>query len=155
MMRQLFKRTRAVRSSFQKRCRALLVFVAAALAAAVCHAGQGSLEQFDVFLGYGDVVPEASWFPIVCEIKNNGPAFNGIVEISGGTLNQGQARRAIVELPTGTLKRITIPVFSTTRGYSSWDVRLLDDRGRVRAEQNGLRPRKQVAAGTPVLGALS
>jgi hypothetical protein len=115
---------------------------------------QGAL-QFDVFLGYDNVVPEASWFPVVCEIKNDGPAFNGVVEITGGNYNQGQTRRAIIELPTGTLKRITIPVFSTTRGYSTWDVRLVDERGKVRGEQTGLRARKQVAAGTPVLGALT
>src|SRR5690349_12412115 len=107
--------------------------------------------QFDVFLGYDNIVPEASWFPVVCEIKNDGPSFNGVIEITAANINQGQTRRAVVELPTGTLKRITIPVFSTTRGYSSWDVRLLDERGKVRAEQTQLRARKQPAAGIPVL----
>jgi hypothetical protein len=111
--------------------------------------------QFDVFLGYDNVVPEATWFPVVCEIKNDGPPFNGTIEITAANINQGQTRQAVVELPTGTLKRITVPVFSTTRGYSSWDVRLLDERGKVRAEQTQLRARKQPAAGIPVLGALS
>ncbi len=111
--------------------------------------------QFDVFLGYDNVVPEACWFPIVCEIKNDGPSFNGVIEITAANYNQGQTRRALIELPTGTLKRITIPVFSTTRGYSSWDVRLIDDRGKVRAEQTQLRARKQLASGTSILGALS
>ena len=60
----------------------------------------------------------------------------------------------IVELPTGTLKRIEIPVFSTARYQSSWDVRLLDERGRVRAEQIGVRPRRQIAANTTLVGAL-
>jgi hypothetical protein len=111
--------------------------------------------QFDVFLGYDGIVPEASWFPIVCEVKNDGPSFTAMVEVTPGNYNQGQVRRLMVELPTGTLKRFVLPVFSTTRGYSSWDVRLLDERGKVRAEQPGLRPRKQVAAGTPVVGALT
>jgi hypothetical protein len=111
--------------------------------------------QFDIFLGYDGVVPEGSWFPIVCEIKNDGPSFNGVVEVSPGSYNQGQTREVRVELPTGTLKRLVIPVFSTTRGYSTWDVVLLDDHGRTRAEQLGQRPRKQVAHDVPILGALS
>jgi len=150
MMRQLFERTsetllRGARGRFAA------IFAMLMAGALGC---QGAL-QFDVFLGYDSVVPEASWFPVVCEIKNDGPSFNGVIEITGGNYNQGQTRRALVELPTGTLKRITVPVFSTTRGYSSWDVRLLDDRGKTRAEQAGMRARKQVAAGTPVLGALT
>src|SRR5437773_7275572 len=77
--------------------------------------------QFDVFLGYEGIVPEASWFPVVCELKNDGPPFTGAIELTPGNYNQGQTRRVQVELPTGTLKRLVIPVFSTTRGYSSWD----------------------------------
>src|SRR5215475_13294141 len=64
--------------------------------------------QFDVFLGYDGIVPEASWFPVVCEIKNDGASFNGIVELTSTDANQGQSRRALVELPTGTLKRLVI-----------------------------------------------
>ncbi len=111
--------------------------------------------QFDVFLGYDGIVPEASWFPVVCEIKNDGPTFNGIVELSGGYYTQGQSIRTAVELPTGTLKRIVIPVFCSSRMNSSWDLRLLDERGKMRAEQQGVRPRKQVSRGTPLIGALS
>ena len=83
-------------------------------------------------MGFDGVIPEASWFPVVCEIKNDGPAFNGVVEVEPAGYNQGQKRRLALELPTGTLKRVVIPAFSATRGSSSWDVRLLDDRGKVR-----------------------
>ena len=110
--------------------------------------------QFDVFLGYDGIVPEASWFPVVCEVKNDGPSFNAMIEVVPGNYNGGQIRRVMVELPTGTLKRLVIPLFSTTRGYSTWDVRLIDERGKVRAEQPGLRASKQLASGTPVVGAL-
>src|ERR1017187_5399059 len=110
--------------------------------------------QFDVFLGYDSIVPPACWFPVVCEIKNDGPPFVGTVELDGGRFSQGQTRRAVVELPTGTLKRFVIPVFSTSSGLSSWDVRLLDERGKVRGEQTSLRPKRQIAAGTPLLGAV-
>jgi hypothetical protein len=110
--------------------------------------------QFDIFLGYDNIVPEASWFPVVCEIKNDGPSFNGTVELSPGNYNEGQSTRLAVELPTGTLKRIVIPVFSSIRG-GSWDIRLLDERGKTRAEQLSMRARKQIARGTPLIGALS
>lgn len=109
--------------------------------------------QFDVFLGYDGIVPEATWVPIVCEIKNDGPSFNGMVEVSGGNLEQGQTRQLVVELPTGTTKRVVIPVFSSSR-YGSWNVRLLDERGRVRSEQTDLRARKQIPAAIPLVGAL-
>src|SRR5437879_334165 len=54
--------------------------------------------QFDVFLGYDGVVPEATWFPVVCEIKNDGPSFKGLIELTGAGYNQGQTHRAEVEL---------------------------------------------------------
>lgn len=110
--------------------------------------------QFDVFPGYDGIVPEGSWFPILFEIKNDGSSFNGTIEVTGGNNSPGQTYRITAELPTGTLKRFTVPVFSTSRGYSTWDVRLIDEKQKVRAEQTGLRPRKQVAAKTPLIGAL-
>jgi hypothetical protein len=111
--------------------------------------------QFDPFLGYDGIIPEGCWFPVVLEIKNDGPSFSGIVELNGGDLNKGQTRQIKVELPTGTLKRVVMPMFSTTRNYSTWDVRLLDDRGRVRAEQTGMRPRRQLGREIPLICALS
>jgi hypothetical protein len=114
-----------------------------------------TLTQFDVFPGYDDIVPDASWFPIVCEVKNDGPSFMGDVEVAtDNNYGPGQARHMRVELPTGTLKRFTIPVFSTARG-ASWEVRLYDEHGKLRAEKVGLRPAKEVSSSTPILGALS
>ncbi|HWF18776.1 MAG TPA: hypothetical protein VG754_05885, partial [Verrucomicrobiae bacterium] len=109
--------------------------------------------QFDVFDGFDDWVPEASWFPIVCEIKNDGASFNGVIEITGGQFNEGQTRRVFVELPTGTLKRIVIPVFSTASYQSSWDVRLLDERGRMHAEQLNHAPHV-ITSATTLIGAM-
>src|SRR5436190_692071 len=112
--------------------------------------------QFDVFPGYDGVVPEATWFPVMCEIKNDGPSFNGVIELFGGSFNQGQVQKVEVELPTGTLKRVLIPVFSTSRGFNTtWDARLLDDRGKLRGEQTGLRANKHLASRTPLMGALA
>jgi len=121
------------------RARALrLAALRLALVLLVCMGGAEALRgapQFDVFLGYDGIVPEGSWFPVACEIKNDGPSFMGVVEVSsaGYGQRQGQVQQVLVELPTGTLKRLFIPVFSSSRAWSSWDVKLLDERGRVRA----------------------
>ena len=111
--------------------------------------------QFDVFLGYDWIVPQATWFPVVCEVKNDGPPFVGTVELGGGRYSQEQTRRMLVELPTGTLKRFVIPVFAMPGGFGAWDVRLLDERGKVRAEQTGLRAKRQIAFNSPMVGALA
>ena len=135
-----------------RRARTLVFLIVSALGLLSSGLAQAAL-QFDVFLGYDGLVPEASWFPIVCEVKNDGPSFVGTVEVKGGN-NQDQTLLMTVELPTGTLKRFVLPVFASGRGYSSWDVRLLDEKGRMRSEQQGLRARKQLSHGTPLVGAL-
>jgi hypothetical protein len=121
----------------------------------LCGAGQvaQAVLQFDVFPGYDGIVPEASWFPIVCEVKNDGPSFTGTVEVKRSD-SDDQTLLTTIELPTGTLKRFVLPVFASGRGYVSWDIRLLDEKGKARAEQLGVRARKQLARGTPLLGAL-
>jgi hypothetical protein len=88
--------------------------------------------QFDAFLGYDDLLPEESWFPITCELHNDGPAFNAVVEIEPQDLGEGQVRRFPLDLPTNTRKRIVIPMFSAAR---AWNVRLRDESGKIRAEQ--------------------
>src|SRR5436305_13064922 len=87
--------------------------------------------QFDVFAGYEGYVHEAAWFPITCEVFNDGPSFNGVIEISAGQYNPGQARRVPVELPTNTRKRIVIPIFASASVRSSvlWDGKLFDSSG--------------------------
>lgn len=116
--------------------------------------------QFDVFLGYGGqptgtdgIVREAGWFPVACEVLNDGPSFNAVFEVSASQMGSGQARRLAVELPTNTRKRFVIPVFAASGTYGVWEARLLDDRGKVRAEKNGLRPRG-VAWESVLMGAL-
>ena len=114
--------------------------------------------QFDVFLGFDGIVPEASWFPVVCEVKNDGPPFKGIIEVSPGTYGEEQSRLLPVELPTGTLKRFVIPVFAGGHrygAYGNWNVRLLDERHRVRAEPTSMPQIKTIASDVPLLGALA
>jgi hypothetical protein len=110
--------------------------------------------QFDVFLGYDDLIREANWFPVACEIHNDGASFNGVVEITSDQFGRGQVRRVVLELPTNTRKRFVIPVFGSAGRYGAWNVRLLDERGKVRAEKLSLRPRREVSWRAKVLGAL-
>ncbi len=131
-----------------------LSFVFALAVLGLVPAARAAL-QFDVFLGYDGVVREASWMPVVCEIKNDGPSFNAVVEVSPGQFGKGQTHELPVELPTGTLKRVVIPAFSPGRYPAIWNVRLLDERGKVRAEQTALRPRRQIGWEIPLIGSLS
>ena len=109
------------------------VILQTALAALFCLAtAVRAALQFDAFLGYDDLLPGQSWFPITCELHNDGPPFNAIVEIAPQDFGRGQVRRFPLDLPTNTRKRIFIPLFSTAR---AWDVRLLDESGKVRGEQ--------------------
>ena len=36
--------------------------------------------RFDVFPGYDGTVREAAWFPITCEIFNDGPPIRAIID---------------------------------------------------------------------------
>ncbi len=120
-------------------------FVQAALAAV----------RFDVFLGYDGVVPEASWFPVVVEVSNDGPPIDAVFEISPGTFGQEQSRLMALELPTGTTKRFVVPVFSSGRYIYSWNAVLRNERGRAIAEQRDIRPRKNKFWKMPLLGAVT
>lgn len=115
--------------------------------------------QFDVFVGYGSggandgIVREGAWFPVACEIFNDGPSFDAVFEFSSQQIGGGQAVRLPVELPSNTRKRFSFPVFPGVGRYASWHARLIDGRRRVVAERQDLRS-DDVAWETPVLGAL-
>ncbi|MDB6036624.1 MAG: hypothetical protein JWM99_465 [Verrucomicrobiales bacterium] len=96
--------------------------------------------QFDVFAGYDSIVREAAWFPVACEIHNDGPPFKAHIEITSGGFGSDQIRRIPLELPTNTRKRIVIPMFASSVRYGpQWDARLIDDNGKVRAERLGIQ----------------
>lgn len=113
--------------------------------------------QFDVFLGYGNdgVVREANWFPVTCEINNDGPAFTGVVELGSANTGSDNVRRFVVELPTDTRKRIVIPVFAAGGRFQTWNARLLDERGKSVAAQEDIRAGIGMAWDAPLMGALS
>src|SRR5262245_37531955 len=146
--------SRAVRSSVWS-----VSLTAMLLIGALVPAARAAL-QFDVFLGYGGqptgtdgIVREAGWFPVACEVLNDGPTFDAVFEVSSSHMGGEQSKRLVVELPTNTRKRFVIPIFAASGGYSTWEVRLLDERGKVRAEKTGLRARS-VAWESILMGAV-
>ena len=98
-----------------------------------------------MFLGYGSgggndgTIREAAWFPVACEVFNDGPAFDAVFELSSRQVGAGQARRMRIELPTNTRKRFSLPVFAGASRYASWDARLYDSKRRLRGERLDLR----------------
>jgi hypothetical protein len=111
--------------------------------------------QFDVHVGYEGNVHEASWFPVVCEIHNDGPSFNAVIELSGGQFGNDQVREVPVELPTNTRKRIVIPMFAsgTRFGGNEWHGRLLTVNGKMIQERRNILT-KVVAWESTLMGAL-
>jgi hypothetical protein len=132
--------------------------IVAVLLAAVLSAS--AQLNFDVFVGHGlglsdSTVAEGSWFPVTCEIQNDGPAFNAIVEISGGQFGGGQVRRVAVELPTNTKKRFTVPIYCSSRYRMTVDAKLLNERGKLITEKNGIDARTVVDWQSPLIASLS
>ncbi|MBA4150505.1 MAG: hypothetical protein H0X66_20530 [Verrucomicrobia bacterium] len=110
--------------------------------------------QFDVFAGYDSYAKEGNWFPVTFEVSHDGPGFRAIIEVSSAQFNRSQARRVPVDLPTGTLKRITIPVFASTR-HGKWEARLLDEKGKeIDVRELDWQKLRHRSSGTVILGAL-
>ena len=91
--------------------------------------------RFDVFMGFADKARNSEWFPVTVEIENNGPTFNGVIEIEPSSFNE-QSIRYAVELPNNTRKRFSIPVFNNS-SYR-WNAKLLND-GKTISEYDNLR----------------
>jgi hypothetical protein len=129
----------------------LLSFAAGLLLLLPAGPAQAATEpRFDVFVGYNNILPDQGWFPITCEVQNDGPSFDAVIEVSTEQVGRSQTRRMKLDLPTGTLKRVVIPVFTAA---NVWKVRLLDGRGRVRAERTTL-PATVISHELPLVAAL-
>jgi len=109
--------------------------------------------QFDVFAGFDETIREGNWFPVTFEVFNDGPSFNGVIELSTAQAGSGQMRRVAVELPTHTRKRIVLPVFAQTR-FATWDAKLLDEKGNLRADKQNIRFSSTVAASAFLLASI-
>jgi hypothetical protein len=124
-----------------RKIRVLVRLLILLVPAAFCSSSRADL-QFDVFPGYDTAVREAGWFPMAFEIFNDGPSFNGVVSISSGAgMGSGQETRIPIELPNNTRKRVSISMFATGGRFLQWNVRLLDDGGKVRVEETTIQPK--------------
>ncbi len=133
--------------------RCLLLLLLGCLALALPSLPARAEIQFDVFVGFDDHVREGHWFPVAFEILNDGPSFDATVLLGPDSAPEAEPRTFALELPTGTRKRVVLPVFAPKGQFSRWEARLLDRSGKVVAERDNLAP-KGVPPGRPLLGAL-
>ncbi|MBI1840461.1 MAG: hypothetical protein HYR88_06360 [Verrucomicrobia bacterium] len=87
--------------------------------------------RFDLFVGFDGHVPQGAWFPVTIEVQNDGPSFMGTIEIVERGFQGGLRRSMTLELPTGTLKRVTLPDFRSAPFAADWEAFLKDSRGRT------------------------
>ena len=87
--------------------------------------------RLDLFVGFDGQVPQSAWFPVTLEVQNDGPTFTGTLEIVERGFRGGLRRSLTLELPTGTLKRVTIPDIRTEIFAGDWEAFLKDARGRT------------------------
>lgn len=132
---------------------AILSLAGARLPAAVMS-DASDIEQFDIFVGYGGTTIEGNWFPVVCEIRNEGPTIDAIFEFSEGNQGSDFVRRMPIELPTGTLKRFSFPMYSAGRNQVSYQAALRDLDGRPIIQNNGVQANTHVKWNSRLLGAI-
>lgn len=109
--------------------------------------------QFDVFFGFDDHILEGSWFPVAFELLNEGPSFTGTILVGPEAGLTTQPRTFTIELPTGTRKRVVLPVFPSAGRLARWDAHLLNEAGQVVADRGGMLP-IETPSSLPLLGAL-
>ena len=116
-----------------------------------CVSARGAI-QFDIFAGYEGHAHTGSWFPLAVEVLNDGPSFDGVIEIAPSTMGT-QTVRLPVSLPNGTRKRLYIPLFCPTVGVIEYTAQLRDEKGKIRYENNQVRVQAS-AMEIPLMGVL-
>mgnify|MGYP002527039138 FL=1 len=105
----------------------------------VCLLAGGGLAkgavQFDVFMGFAGKARQGEWFPVTFEIFNDGPTFDGQVELRP-RFGDNLVYRYDVELATNTRKRFTLAVFADTN--AGWSAKLKNG-GKTVAKHDELR----------------
>lgn len=93
--------------------------------------------RLDVFPGYSSAgyARLGSHYPLVLELQGDGPTINGYLEISVG--NSGNPIRMPMELPSGTTKRVFLPLFAASPNSTLIDVRLINESGKAVLERKG------------------
>ncbi len=84
--------------------------------------------QFDVFMGFAGKARQGEWFPVTFEIFNDGPTFDGQVELRP-RFGDNPVYHYNVELATNTRKRFTLAVFADTN--AGWSAKLKNGRKTV------------------------
>lgn len=91
----------------------------------VCLLAGGSLAkaevQFDIFMGFAGKAKQGEWFPVTFEIFNDGPIFDGRVELRP-RFGDNPVYDYNVELATNTRKRFTLAVFADAN--AGWSAKL-------------------------------
>ena len=111
--------------------------------------------QFDVFLGFDGVTRGLAWFPVVCEIRNDSAPVTATIEVEPVFQPATERRRLQIELPTGTLKRVTLPVFAREQSSLGWNIRLRDSEGRILAEHLDIKARGQAGSQAVLIGSMA
>lgn len=118
-------------------------------------AGARAELQFDVFLGFDGVIRGLTWFPVVCEIRNDSAPVTAIIEVEPVFQPATDRRWMPIELPTGTLKRVTLPVFAREQSSLGWNIRLRDGDGRLLAEHLDIKPKLQAGSQAALIGSMA
>ena len=94
--------------------------------------------RLDAFPGYSSsgYARLGTHYPLAIELQGDGPSLKGFLEISQGQFG-GQPIRVPIELPSGTTKRVIVPLFASSANFAGMDVRLLNENGKVVAERLG------------------
>lgn len=108
----------------------------------------------DVFLGYGAMIPSGRWIPATFELLNDGPSIDARLVLDTGSYGGGMIRVLPVDLPTGTLKRITVPIFANGSYFQQFDARLTDADGREIRRLDQPMPGRALSATTFLMGCL-
>lgn len=116
--------------------------------------GRNPVTQADVFLGYGMAIPTGRWIPATFELRNEGPTIDARLVLDTGAYGGGMIRVLPVELPTGTLKRITVPIFANGSYFQQFEARLTDARGREIRRVDQPLPGRALSATSFLMGCL-
>ena len=148
--------------NFISRCSvsARVVLVAFALLLSVgglCNlkaADGADIPQFDIFVGFEATTMEANWFPVVCEVRNEGPTFTAVFEFFEGNEGSDFVRRMPIELPTGTLKRFSFPMYSPGRYGTQFGAVLRTPNGRAIKRASNINPNTHLRWNSQLLCAI-
>ena len=125
----------------------ILLFADASLAFAQEEEPSAPGVSLSAEAGFDGYYKGSFWLPVQVNVANNGPAIEGEIRITTGTVigNDRLIYNAPISLPTQSDKRITLYVLSGNGSTRNYTVELLDENGRLMAQNvtNNLRQQSQ------------